>query len=1032
MSTGIGSVSHCHYYLLVASLLVPVLAAQTTANKSSIGGVVTDSSSAVIPGARVTVNNEATGLSRGAVTNSAGAYQFTALDPGTYSLKVESGSAGASVRSITLSIGGATRVNVRLSVKENLQSIDLSESSASTTEAGAAELLNEEVINNLAVNGRRFQDFAQLAPATEALTQTRGQLSFSGQRGIYSNVMVEGSDYNEPFLGGIRGGERSSYAFTIPQSAIQEFQVVESGYGVEYGRSSGGMLNVLTRSGTNAWRGTAFYQIRPHSLSASDPYGLPSHENQHQFGGSFGGPVQRDKLFFFLASEWQIASFPQTVRFPGLDSLSGQVTPDIAPAYNYFRSLEGSFHQTNNIGSAFGRLDYQFSGANRLAARFNHSQNRAKNAMLPDFTPESQINRALSANGNLLDYTDSASGQLTTIFPGVVNDVRLEYTRERQPGTANAASPFVSAGPIGVFGTDPSLPASLNDYRFQFSDAVSFMKGRHNLSAGADYSFISAHSLAGANQYGSFVINGSDVRSILQILSGVSGNRFDDPSVSYLRQVGDLKLGANAHQAAVFAQDDWRLSPAFAVNFGMRWEGQINPSPKTDNAFLVDNVRNFNFPLGRVDPTLIRSQMNQWAPRAGFVWNPTGRGDTMLRASGGLFYAQTPLASYAGPINNFSSTPGDLTLQIASMGAETVYRQFLAGGFNLNAGSLANLPVFTVPDVWINVAGKPNPFAQANVITTSGNNFRNPRAAQLSLIVQHEFSGGLVIDYQLNHLNTVHLERNVDFNTPVPFVQPGDLSLRPFFGLESGTPRPNPNLGAVLVRDASARSSYTGNTLRVRYRAKSVQLAAHYTLSYNKSDDDNERQINSIAYQNPFNFTRDYNWSSLDSRHQVSGYALWQAPLGIELGATFQYRSGLPIDAITGADTSQLLTPNFGSRPLSSPGVYMLRNSFRNRDLRTIDFRVMKKVRIHETTAVEVYGDFFNLFNFDNVAFVPSIVYPDNPAFAYGPGILSNGTAAPVNPGFLSLRTASGGYAPVTTYQQGTPFEAQLGVRLTF
>ena len=801
--------------LLVSPVLVsPLLVAQISANKSSIGGIVSDSAAAPIPGATVTVSSDTTGVSREAVTNNTGAYEFTALDPGNYSLKVTSGSAGASVSSIALNIGASIQVNVRLSLQENLQSIDLSTSTVSTTETGTSELIGHDVIQNLSVNGRRFQDFAQLAPATEALTQTKGQLSFSGQRGIYSNVMVEGSDYNEPYWGGIRGGQRSQFAFTIPLSAIQEFQVVESGYGVEYGRSSGGVLNVLTRSGSNAWHGDGFYHLRPHELSAANPYGWSSLDNQHQFGGSVGGPVKRDKLFIFVASEWQLSTFPQNIQFPQVDALAGQVTPDIAPAWNYFRSLEGNYWQTNNIGSAFGRIDYQLSSGNRLAIRYNHSQNRANNALVSDFTPESDTNRALSANGNIQDYTETASGQLTTILPGAVNDMRLEYSRERQPGTSNAAGPFVSAGSIGVFGSDPSLPYSLNDYRVQYSDVVSFTKGRHNISAGGDYSFISASSLAGANQYGSFVINNSDVRSVLQILSGVSVNRFDDPTVTYLRQVGNLKLGANAHQAAVFAQDNWRVSPRFAVTFGLRWEGQINPGPQTDNSFLLQNVLNFNFPLGRVDPTVIRSPLNQWAPRASFSWNPGGRSDTVVRAFGGIFYAQTPLSLYAGPINNFSSTPSDLTLQIAPMGGMTVYQQFLAGGFNLNAGSLSTLPVFSVPDVWINVAGKPNPFAQANVITTSGNNFRNPRTSQVSLIAQHEFSRGVVIDYQLNHLEAVGLERNVDFNTPVPTVQPGDLSLRPFFGLESGVPRPNPNLGAVIVRDAGAKSNYTGNTLR--------------------------------------------------------------------------------------------------------------------------------------------------------------------------------------------------------------------------
>jgi hypothetical protein len=1012
-------------------LLHSVSSAQTTANKGSLGGTIADSGGAPIPGARVTATSDSTGLSRETTTNSAGLYDLNALDPGSYSIKVESGGAGASLRAVAVDVGASVRVNVNLSGQRSVEAVDLSATSAVTTEPTASELLDERVINGLPIDGRRFQDFATLAPGVQVLTQTRGQLSFSGQRGVYSNVMVEGSDYNEPFLGGIRGGDRSSFAFTIPMSAIQEFQSVEAGYPNEYGRSTGGILNVLTRSGSNAYHGIGFYQARPQALSADNPYGLTALDNEHQFGGNLGGPLRRDRLFFFLASEWQLASFPQTIRFPALDPFAGQVTPDIAPAYNYFRSLEGTFDQTNNINASFGRLDYQFHGGSRMSARYDHSQNRAKNAIVPEGT-QTVVNTALNANVNELDYTDTASVQFTAVLPGVVNDVRVGYSRERRPQTANAASPYVAAGLIGSFGTDPNAPSALSDYRAQISDQLSFVAGRHSISFGADYSYISADSRSGANQYGSFVIDSSDAKSLLQILSGSAVNRFDDPSVTYLKQVGDLWLGAHAHQAAVFAQDNWRVLPTFSLNFGIRWEGQINPSPRTDNAFLVSNVLNYPFPLGRVDPTAIRSQLNQWAPRVSFVWDPTGRMSTVVRGSAGLFYGETPLSLYAGPINNFSSNPADLSLQIAPLGTNTVYRQFLAGGFNLNASPLNNLPVFSIPDVWINVAGKPNPFAQANVIATSANGFRNPRTAQLSLVVQHELSSRIVLDYQLDHLNSVHLERNVDFNTPSPVVQPGDLSLRPFFGLRSGTPRPNPDLGAVLVRDSSARSNYIGHTFRARYRLNKVQFSAHYTLSYNKSDDDNERQINEISYQNPYNFSRDYNWSSLDARHQAAGYGIWQAPFGFSVAGQFEYRSGLPLDAITGADTSQLLTSNFGNRPLIAPGVYMLRNSFRNRDLKTVDVRVAKNLRIREPFVLELYADLFNLFNFSNVAFTPALLFPDNPAFIYGPGILPNGTPAPVNPGFLSLRTATGAFAPGSTYQQSTPFQVQLGLRFSF
>src|SRR5205085_8660384 len=130
------------------------------------------------------------------------------------------------------------------------------------------------------------------------------------------------------------------------------------------------------------------------------------------------------------------------------------------------------------------------------------------------------------------------------------------------------------------------------------------------------------------------------------------------------------------------------------------------------------------------------------------------------------------------------------------------------------------------------------------------------------LSLEHELSSGLVVAYKFNHIHSVHLERNVTWNVPQPFIRPGDLSLRPFFGLRSGTARPNPNLGWIMVRDSSARAVYTSNSFRAQYRTKRVRLAAHYTLSFNKSDDDNEGDIVNITYPNPYDFSREYNWSA--------------------------------------------------------------------------------------------------------------------------------------------------------------------------
>jgi hypothetical protein len=329
------------------------------------------------------------------------------------------------------------------------------------------------------------------------------------------------------------------------------------------------------------------------------------------------------------------------------------------------------------------------------------------------------------------------------------------------------------------------------------------------------------------------------------------------------------------------------------------------------------------------------------------------------------------------------------------------------------------------------IAGQPHPYFNSRVSATTGDRFRNPRSVQSSMVIARQLPGGLIVDYTLNHVNTVHLQRNLDYNVPFPSVKPGDLSLRPTFGLRSGARRPNTNLAWVMVRDSSARSTFLGHTFRAQYRADRLQFAMHYTLSYTKSDDDTERVLTEIAYQNPFDFSHDFNWSALDARHQASGWMLVNAPLGLEFTALAHFRSGLPIDPYTGEDSSELLTPNLTTRPLERPGVPYLRNTFRNRGYKSVDLRVLKNFRLAETATLQFSAELFNALNFDNVAFLSTSVLPNNPAFIYGPGILPNGQMAPVDPRFLRLRGADG-YDSGSTAQIGTPLQGQIGIRIIF
>lgn len=1020
-------------------LTVSLALAQNEANKGSIVGTVVDPNAALVPKAKVTANSPTTGLSRSVTTNDAGEFRFPALDPGVYQVKVEAaGFAVSTLENVTVGVGASITVTVGVAIQATTQTVEVGSSFVEVSESQATQNFNREAISDLPINGRRFQDFATLAPTVQANDSTRGQLSFAGQRGINSNIMVDGSDYNEPFFGGIRGGERSIFAFTVPQSSVQEFQTVIAGYTAEYGRSTGGILNAITRSGSNEFHGDGFWQYRSPDLGVSNPYFInpanaslgkqQSLEKQHQFGGGIGGPIVKNKLFFFAAGEAQLATFPRRVRFSALDSITN-VTPDISPAFNYYRSLEGPFSQTNDATAILGRVDYNFTNGSRIAVRYNHSNNEAVNAASVGTSLVPETNSAISNNGTEKDNTNTAVGQYTAILsPALLNDFRIQYSREERPRTNNANAPTVSTS-IGTFGSRSFLPTTASDSRFQAADSFTVQAGKHSLKFGVDASYLDIFQTFGFNQFGAYSVSGSNTATILRLLSrnnttALPGNLLDDSSVTYSRQIGNLTLGANSTQLAFFAQDSWRATPKLTVNYGLRWEGQFNPQPATTNAFLMQQVQNFRFPYGSTNPAVIRDQLQQWAPRLGIAWDITGKGKTVLRAEGGIYYAQTPLIVYAGPLNNFRIPAGDLSLVITPSPGNTIYQQFKNIGVDLNTTTLDKLPLLTIAQVQQIAGPSRNPYFGAAPITTSGDKYRNPKSYQFSGGLTHELVRGLVLDYQLISVNTVNLERNLDLNLPRPFVKAGDLSQRLTFGLRSGTPRPNPNVGTVLIRDSSARSNYLGNTFRAQYRMRKLQFSAQYTLSFAKSDDDNERDASGFGFQNPFNLKDEYNYSNFDTRHQFTGYAVYRAPWGIEITGIVRARTGYPFTPITGGDTSELLGGS--NRPLSAPGVFYKRNSFRNLDYKSVDLRVMKAFTFRDRYRAEFSAEMFNLFNFDNLAYT-------NQGYIYGIGIQTNGQAAPVDARFKQLVDPSTGKLNTnTSQQQGGPFQAQIGVRFIF
>jgi hypothetical protein len=1013
--------------------------AQSQATTGQVIGMVTDNSGAVLPGVTVTITSDATGYTRTVVTGDDGLYTLPLIPPGTYKITAElSGFQTASVEATTVTVGSNMTVNVTLGVPGVAETVTVS-SRASAVETGSAKgtnTLDTKAIENLPINGRRFQDFVTLTP-TAQVDPSRGQISLAGQRGINTNISIDGADYNQPFFGGIRGGERSNFAFTIPQESIDEFQVVSSGYSAEFGRSSGGIVNAVTKAGTNTLHGSAFYLNRPEDFAKKNVFGQTAAFDQVQFGGSAGGPISKDKLFFFAAYEQQTFNAPREVLF---DQLTGQ-TPNAntQEAFNFYRSLEEPFENTNDAWAWLGRVDAQLNAANRINVRYNGSRNNAENGASVGGRIFPTTNSALSNDGTEKDETNTVVGQWTSVLsPQMLLEARGQYSREERPRLANSEAPTFSST-IGTFGARSFLPTTQFDWRAQTAANLTWTFGSHNAKFGFEYNHTFADQLFGFNQFGSFNVSGTrDAALELMSVGGPTANRFDSTAVTYQRQIGNRELSFSTDELALFAQDSWRVRPNFTINYGLRWEGQYNPSPDVSNTPVYNAVRGFVFPLeGRsVDPATIPDATNQFGPRGGFAWDPFGDGRTAIRGFGGIYYARTPSIVFAGPMNNFRLPAGDVSLAFplrvpAGNPNDTIYEQFRLIGIDLNTVTLSNLPVLTVEQVQSIGAAlgiSTDPFLNANLLTTDPD-FRNPRSGQYGFAVEREVRPGLLVGAEFQQVKTKYLQRNRNLNLSAPTIRPNDPAQRPFYGLPAAT-RPIATLGSITVRESTARSDFRALTLSTKYGTSRIQLNVYYVLSKSESDDDNERDAGGFQHADAFNLAPEYGPANLDRRHQFNGSALVFLPYGIDVTSGFVARSGRPIEATFGSDANgDLGGPD---RPFSAPGVPFTRNAFRNKALYDVNLRVQKGFGFGNGRRVLVSAEFFNLFNLDNIELAGAAVTN----YCAAPVPLDCGFGAPTNPNFLQTvdqNPASQNFGRLLTGNNpGQPFQAQVGVRLQF
>ncbi len=1165
-------------YVRLFSLIALVLAlcivglAQSQAGSGQIAGQVADTNGAAVTNAIVKVTNKGTGLERSATTSGDGLFTVVLLPPGIYTVTAEaSGFSPATLADVVVNVGRSTDLSITLGAGAVQAAVDITADAIQVTRNESDAVLNETAINTLPINGRRFQDFVTLTP-TAQIDPSRGQISLSGQKGINGNINVDGVDYNQPFFGGIRGGERSNLAFTIPQESIKEFQVVASGYSAEFGRSTGGIVNAVTKSGDNNIRGSAFYLLRPSRLARGNEFtqALANQKlnalgitptlapTQHQFGGSIGGPIKHDKLFYFGSYEQQrfradrqiVFLFP--IGFPGSLSLTAPQQEVLA----FYNSEQKAYLQTNDAKAGLGRLDWNIASNHRFNVRFSASSNNALNAASRGETSVDPTTRqALSTNGTEQDKTKIGVAQLVSNFGSdTINELRLQWAREDRPRLSNSAVPQIvtSFATYGAGGADTSsfLPNSEYDTRYQIADSLTYLTGNHNFKFGGEYSRLFATQTFGFNQFGQYNLSlGGTAQQVSDALLRLSNSvtpqtgsgttlvqavlgRFDSTSASFFKQIGNLQAGMKVHELAFFGEDSWRLTPKLSINYGLRLEEQLNPTPDASNTQIVNVVKNTIFPIrGKgYDPTQIADSGWQIGPRFGFAYDPEGEGKMVIRGFGGVYYARTPLIVLASPVNNYRATPGDVSTRLpftgfsqttfdtflnSAAGAQyktitgcnpaaadgtdaknrctpnTVYRQFAIIGVNLNSAPLSSLPILT-PDQISGIASglglNPSPFVGAQVVGQA-EDFKNPRSVQFGFGVEREIAPNLVVGVDYANVSTHRVSRFRDLNVPSPltgaqyvaFLQanntaanfatmsaPGGIvdqilaSGRQFIAINtpagfvnpttglalafptgSFTTRQRPTqaqqgfaLGAVAVRESTAKSLFQGLTFRGRLIRKRVQLNAYYTFSRLLSDDDNERQ-DGVGYENPYDLRGEYYRSRLDRESQFMANPIFFLPYGFEVSSAIRLRSGTPFNATVGADLNGDTINN--ERPLQVPGLSQKRNQFRNRGIWEADARVQKSFNFDEYRRLIFSAEFFNLFNRPNIQVGTAAAPSAATAFGGGgqfctiPSQLCGSGGPPINPTFLQVRDPATGAILINNVNPGSQvFQMQVGARFQF
>ncbi|HEY6140553.1 MAG TPA: carboxypeptidase regulatory-like domain-containing protein [Thermoanaerobaculia bacterium] len=949
--------------LLVLFLLAfsaPLLA-QSHATTGAIEGTVVDAQGGAVPGVTVTVKNTATNYETVVVTDSAGRFRAVLLPLGPY--EVTAALQGfATVVQKGLDLGVGQTLTPIIALKQAAASEQIVVTAAAplieTARTEGATRIDQKAVEGLPNNGRNFLDYTKLTPGVTIVQGPDGdELSINGQKGISNNVSVDGADFNNPFFGEQRGGQRPPFTFNL--DAVKEMVVVADGANAEFGRSMSGFVNVITKSGTNDTTGTAHVTFKNDSLSSQpkNPDGSESPKfssSQTQYGFTLGGPIQRDRLFYFGALDLQKANStkqtdPNRIEQRVVDAFAGLGSPN----------ENGPIDRTNDARVLLLKLDYSLSAKNLANLRYNYTWSEQENGT---FDVDSW---GRSANAIEKDSSHAIIGGLTsTATQSLLNELRFQAARENRPRPYNGPNIAGQSRPLPDtafdfargyrFGEPFFIPVKYYDTRVQLNDNVSYLRGAHSYKAGVEYNRVNSVQTFLGFANGRWIFDSTD--GFLEDLH----NHTNKHVLLFLQQagVGNVSVEEAGTQSipqtepAVFVQDSWQATPKLNVQYGLRWEAEIEPDPITPpdqvfySAFIGQTKSGQVFPSNGKIP----SDYGMWQPRFGIAWDPKGNGHRVFRANAGIFYGRVPGLTLASS----RSTNGSR--------GQTIFR---SSGVNFDGC----LPIY------------PNPLAPSCItnpdhpdVFVFDRNFKNPRSKSASVSWEEEAIQDYSFLVKYNYIRGEHITRFINRNDPLlnPNFDPKCTFACGVWSSGLGPGGAN-GIGALTTVESSARSLYQGITLGVTRRpVHNLGFQVNYTYSKDKSDDDNERDPFTFRYAKVTDLDAEYGYSDRDQRHRINAWLLWNAPAGVDVNFRYSYRSAQPksitasgADANTPQDRCSAVNPDTGA---CTPGSVVTQRNLGRKDNQysSLDLRLAKQFHYGGAT-LEPAIDVFNIFNSKNL-----------------------------------------------------------------